>query len=343
MAAALYLFGAPIEGASTSLLLVAGTASVVWGLGMAAAAFSVMRRPTVTLVGRRVPAGSQPLLEDEVRRAAEAVGAAPPDQVVACLVPSVFVTALNVACLDGVVGGRTLCLSIPLARILTVDELRALLAHEFAHFSSGQEGYTLSVAPFYMGAARAIDRLGRESHGIRTAAVVPPRDVLAFFLDGMGEGTDPGIAREFEADQRAAAACGGAALASALVKAHAFGPAWHTVVEAMVEAVSVGTQYVNAGQLFRDVVASNGGPERLFGIGRRRADHPTDLHPTLAERLAALNVDLVQAARAALVTQPSAPAVSLWPGYEGVEQGLSAAEQQLIAATGGDTIPLPAA
>jgi Zn-dependent protease with chaperone function len=335
VAAALYLFGSPVERVSVSLLLITGTAAAVWTLGMIAAAFSVTRRPTITLVGRRLEQGAHPRLTEEVRRAADAVDARPPDQIVACLAPALFVTELNVACLDGLVGGRTLCVSLPLCRILSVDEFRALLAHELSHFSREHEGYARRVAPFYTGALRALDTLGRQARGIRTAAVAPPRAILAFFLDGMREAAEPGEAREFDADARAGAAFGHQALASALVKAHAFGPAWHAVWGAMFDAVSARTQYVNASQLFQDVVASNAGRERLIGIGHDRHVHPTDRHPTLAARLTALALDPARVADAALAIQPAVQAVSLIDGHEAVEQSLSAAEHQLIAVTGG--------
>ncbi len=338
LAVSLYLLGNPIEGVSVSLLLIAGTAAAVWGIGMFAAAFSVTRRPAVTVVGRRVAAAGQSLLVEEARAAALAVGARPPSAIVACLAPSMFVSELNVTCLDGTVSGRTLCLSLPLCRILAVGEFRALLAHELAHFAGAEENYSRGVAPFFGGAARAIETLGRQSRGIRALAVVPPRELLSFFLGTVSAAGAPEAGREFEADQLAAGAFGAEELGAALVKAQAFAPAWYTVAGAMVDAVSMGTQYVNASRLFEEVVAANTAPERLRGIGRRRLEHPTDLHPTLVERLAALGLDVAAVAKAALITTPAQPSIALIAGHDELEQGLSAAEHQLIAATGGEAI-----
>jgi Zn-dependent protease with chaperone function len=335
-----YLFGNPVDRVSLSTLLVAGTAAVVWGLGMAVAAFSVIRRPTVTLIGRVLDPAGQAALVEEVGRLAAVADAARPGHLVACLAPAFFVTELNVACLDGDVKGRTLCLSLPLLRILTVGEFRALLAHEFAHFSKEDEGYARRVAPFYAGASRALDRLAAQAHGIMKPAVIPPRALMAFFLDGVREAADSGASREFDADRFAAAAAGGAELASALVKMQAFGAAWYTVAGAMFDAVAVRSQFVNASALFQEVVTANAGREHLLGIGGQHQDHPTDRHPALAERLTALNLDLGPVADAALMTRPSPAAVSLIAGHEALERELSASEHQLIAATGADATAL---
>jgi Zn-dependent protease with chaperone function len=333
-----YLFGEPVERVSMSLRLVVMTAAIVWGLAMAVAAFSVTRRPTMTMVGRRLDPDEQPALAGEVRNLAEALSAPVPANIVACLSPVLFVTELKVACLDGVKQGPTLCLSLPLCRILSVDELRALVAHELVHFSSAQGGFARHVAPFHMGALRAIDRLRRQGRGIRAAAVAPPLALLGIFVDAVGGAGEPGVDREFDADAQAARAAGRKALGAALVKSQAFAPAWYAVAGAMLDAVSVGTQYVNASALFEEVVVSNTGPERLIGIGQQRHEHPTDRHPTLAERLTALQLDLGEVAVASLVTTPEQRAIALVADHERIEQGLSEAEHQLMRATGGELL-----
>jgi Zn-dependent protease with chaperone function len=341
-AVTLYLFGGPVERASVSTALVTGTAAAVWGLGMAASAIGVVRRPTATLIGQRIEAAEHPAFFGEVNRVAAAVGASAPATVVACLAPTLFVTELNVACLEGTVTGRTFCVSLPLLRILTVQEFRALLAHELAHFAGESAGYARRVAPFYTGALRATDRLGLRARGILKAAVVPPRTLVAFYLDSLRRAGEPDGAWEFDADRASAAACGGDVLASAIAKTQAFGAAWYTVAGAMFDAVVVGTQYVNASALFEDVVAWNTSRERLTGLGEQRLGHPTDRHPPLADRLTALDVDPATVADAALDTRPAVPANSLVADFERVERRLSAAEHQLIAATGGEVDPQPA-
>jgi len=272
-------------------------------------------------------------LVDEVRRVADAVGAEPPHNIVLCLAPWVAVTEVKMTTLDGAVSGRTLCLSLPLCRVLSIDELRALLAHELAHFSKEEAGYARRVAPFHTGVSRGLEGLSRQARGARRLAVAPPATVLGFFLDAVNEGEAPADGREARADRAAAAVAGADALASALVKVHVFAPAWEAVVDAMVYAVRSRTQYVNASALFQEIVASNADPERLKGLGPQEQGHPTDRHPPLAHRLEALSVDRERLAAASLVTSPTSPAIALVEDAEAIEQGLSAAEQRLIAET----------
>ena len=328
-----FLFGQPVERVSPSLVLVAGTAAVVWAIAASAIAFSLIRRPTLTLVGHRPAPSAQGRLCDEVKRVADAVGAEAPHNIVLCLVPWVAVTDVKMATLDGAVSGPTLCLSLSLCRILSIDELRALVAHELAHFSNEDAGYARRVAPFHSGVSRALGRFAGQSRGIRRLAIAPSATFLGFFLDAVNEGEAPGVRREARADQVAAAVAGADALASALVKVHAFAPAWDAVVDAMAFAVHSRTQYVNASALFQEIASSNAGPERLQGLGPQEQGHPTDRHPPLAQRLEALGVDRARLAAAALATAPASPAAGLVDDAEAIEQGLSAAEQRLIAET----------
>jgi Zn-dependent protease with chaperone function len=327
------VFGQPAERVSTSLVLVGGTAATVWVIAASAIAFSLIRRSTLTLVGHRLAPSSQARLADEVKHVADAVGAEAPPTIVLCLVPWIAVTEVKMTTLDGAVSGRTLCLSLPLCRILSIDELRALIAHELAHFSDEEAGYSRRVAPFHAGVSRALVRLPAQARGMRRLAIAPPATFLGFFLGAVNEGERPGGHREERADQAAAAVAGADSLASALIKLHAFALAWDAVVDAMVLAVHSRTQYVNASALFQEVVSSNAGPERLQGLGPQEQGHPTDRHPPLAQRLEALAVDPARLAATALDIAPALPAIGLVEDAESIEQRLSGAEQRLIAET----------
>jgi hypothetical protein len=158
--------------------------------------------------------------------------------------------------------------------------------------------------------------------------------ILSFFLDWfVPVEAAVGRARELRADRTAAAVVGKPATASAVVKAHAFAPAWDVVVTAMARAVAAGTQYENASELFANVVADNTVPERLAGLGAQSLSHPTDSLPPLDVRLAALGVDLPDVAVAALATRPAVPAASLLEHPAALERDLSAAEHRVLALT----------
>ena len=61
--------------------------------------------------------------------------------------------------LDGVVEGRTLAIGMPLLKELSLQELKAVLAHEFSHFSGNDTLYSVFVAPVYKSLGSAIEDL----------------------------------------------------------------------------------------------------------------------------------------------------------------------------------------
>jgi Zn-dependent protease with chaperone function len=330
------LVGEPIERVSVSVVMVAGTAGIVWGLAMLAVAFSLIRQPTISVVGQQLDLSRQRRFADIVREVSEAVGAEPPTHIVACLVPWLFVTEMKMACLDGRVSGRTLCLSLPLGRILSADEFKAQLAHELAHYSRDEVAFARRVGPALTGACRALRETAGRSRGVRAAAIAPPVALLSVFIDSVGGDDSLAGEHELAADRVAASAVGREPLASGLAKIAAFAPAWSVVAAMMEHAAAAGTQYVNASLLFHEIAASNAGDDRLAGVESQTEDHPTDRHHALSARLAALGLDLQQVASAALMTAPPVSAASLIDGYEAIERRLSAAEHQLILETGGE-------
>jgi len=329
---ACYLFAETFGRWPTWLIVAAAVAVPVWALGMIAVAFSVSRRVTVTVVGRTVDLSAQPILAATLRGGAGAASAPLPEHVVAGLTPGLFLTEARVACLDAVLTGGTLYLALPLLRILSVDELRALIGHELAHFSGGDAPFATGVSPCRVSVSRALSELQGRARGARAAAIVPPLALLSFAFDALASADVSRAERERRADRSAAGVAGADVFGCALVKAHTFGPAWHTVMAAMARAVAARMQYENSSALFAEVAGANRGPERLRGVGAGRLPHPTDEHPPLSDRLAALGLGLEQVASEALVTSPANPASSLVDGFERLEQELTAVEHRLLAA-----------
>jgi Zn-dependent protease with chaperone function len=325
----------PLARVSGSWLLGAGAAGLGWALAMATVAFSMVQRPTVSLVGQRLDPSEQGRLVELVRTVSASVGAEPPDNVVACLVPWLFVTGMNVMCLDRRVTGRTLCLSLPLARILSIDEFRGQLAHDLAHYSREQVAFTTRVASPLVGVTRAMHAAVRRSRGMRALVWEAPRALLSLFVTEAAAGDVFDGERERAADEAAAAVAGREAFASGLVKLAAFTPAWHAVFALMQNAAYSDTQYVNVSAVFQQIAASNADAERLTGIDLMVQGHPVDRHATLGERLGALGVQLREVTGSALAIVPQPSAATLVERCEEIEQRLSMAEHELIVETGG--------
>ena len=325
----------PLERVPGTLLLAACAAGIGWALAMATVAFSLIRRPTISLVGQVLDLSEQGRLAELVRTVAATVGAEPPDHVVACLVPWLFVSGMNVTCLDRRVSGRTLCLSLPLARILSVDEFRGQLAHDLAHYSREQAAFTDRVASPLVGVLRAMHDAARRLRGAGAVVWGAPLALLSVFVGNVAAGGVLDGDRERAADQAAAAVAGREAFASGLVKLAAFTPAWHAVFAMMQHAAYSDTQYVNVSAVFHEIAASNADDGRLTGVELTAQGHPVDRHATLGERLASLGLQLDEVARAALSTVPPQSAATLIEGCAAIEERLSTAEHQLIVETGG--------
>jgi Zn-dependent protease with chaperone function len=330
--AGLFLLGEVIQRWPITLVLLLAAATLAAVASMIQVALAVTRKDGPPVVGRRLDPASQPRLAAWVAEIAAAAGVAPPAHLVAGLGPELFAAEGTVTCLDGPLHGRTLCLSLPLARILSVEELRGLVAHELAHFRAGEAAATVVFLPLHAGARRSIQRLSQVP-GIRSVTTLPALSILSFFMQAF----EPGVSRlrserEQDADQVAAGVAGREIFGTALVKAHAFTPAWEAVSVAMERAVVEDSQYENTSELFEQVAAGSAGPERLAGVGALSLPHPTDLHPALADRLRALGVSPREVAAAALLTRPADPAATLVQGCEAIERDLSRIEHRMAAA-----------
>ncbi|MCE5200144.1 MAG: M48 family metalloprotease [Armatimonadota bacterium] len=81
-----------------------------------------------------------------------ATGADIPDAVLLHMEPTFFVTQTKMVAFNGAAKGRILALGLPLLGGLTKCEIRAILAHEFAHFTGGDTLYSSVIYPVYAGA-----------------------------------------------------------------------------------------------------------------------------------------------------------------------------------------------
>jgi Zn-dependent protease with chaperone function len=86
------------------------------------------------VVGLSIQEQQAPLLWERVRDVALDLNALPPEHIVVGLDPNFFVTESEVRCLDGTCNGRTLYCSLPLSRILTINEFIGIIGHELGHF-----------------------------------------------------------------------------------------------------------------------------------------------------------------------------------------------------------------
>ena len=158
-----------------------------------------------------------PLLFSAVNDVAKKLGVKPPGQIRLTYLP----------CCGVVAWGRSqaLILGLPLLRVLTFAELRAVLAHELAHLARGDATRAARSARFVAGLRQALDQSGSRARGPLGAWARICDRVASWLLGPIARG------QEARADRSSAAIAGGSAAASALVKVALVQPLFREVLE----------------------------------------------------------------------------------------------------------------
>lgn len=310
-----------------------GAALGVWA--MARATLSVVRTSETYVIGTELSREEAPLLWSHVENLASKIGALQPQHIVVGLDPNFFVTEAKVVCLSGNISGRTLYCSLPLCRILSKNEMSAVVGHELGHYKGKDTKFSKRFYPVYRGTTEAIASLhAAGGEGIHAVALIPAITVLNYFLQCFSRAEHRlGRDRELAADKVGAGVAGPATMATALVKVHAFTAYWGTLQQAVVTALKQGNIFVNASKTYAEMCAQNARPSALQGIADSHTSHPTDTHPPLGARLKNLQTSLQEVSSAALDIPPSDCAVAYVTDYEAKEEEISESYQLLLAQT----------
>jgi hypothetical protein len=235
--------------------------------------------------------------------------------------------------------------------------------------------FTLHFYPIYRGAVDSIRGVSQTATkitefgqyipigGIRILALIgsltlfPSLYLLGFFLECFAA-AENAISREREiaADAVAAEAAGTESIAVALVKIIAFTSTWERVVSTMTESlldgyIDIGGErydarrfFANMSEVFALTVANSADPAAFDGLDAKVIPHPTDSHPPLSIRLAALKKSLPEIRPNALKLSPEQPAHAAIDHCEELEMQLSIVEQALLVPNQNTRVqsPLPA-
>ena len=158
-----------------------------------------------------------PQLFSAVNDVSRRLGLKPPGQVRLTYLPCCGVVAWG--------RSRALVLGLPLLRVLTLAELRAVLAHELAHLARGDATRAARSVRFVEGLRQALDRADGGGRG--------PLGLWARTCRRIADGLIGPVARgqEVRADRLSAAIAGGSAAASALVKVAMVQPLFREVLD----------------------------------------------------------------------------------------------------------------
>jgi len=231
--------------------------------------------------GPRLAPEQHPSLFGEIAGIAAAVGQPMPAEVY--LVPEVNAWVSNRGGLMGLGSRRVMGLGLPLLQVLTVSEMRAVLAHEFGHYHGGDTALAPWVYKTRSAIFRTLEQLG---DSLLQKPFVWYAKLFLRLTNAVAR------QQEYAADALAAEVVGPRPLITGLQAVYragqAFEPYWDTEVAPLLVAgyrppLAEGFRAFLATPAVSDNIQENLAREMAEG----QAD-PYDTHPSLKDRIAAL-------------------------------------------------------
>ncbi len=321
-----------------------GLGALFGAFTMISAGLSISRRAKSLVVGKALPREEQPRLWEFVTGLAQKLGARPPQHVVIGLEPNFYVTSADVTVIPGPTVHReeTLYLSLPLMRILSLEELTAVVGHELGHFRGEDTKFSLKFYPIYAGTVQALSALeSQKDGGASSLALLPGTALLSVFLEEFAKAERTiGRQRELEADRAGATVASPRAIATSLLKIGAFGSLWGEVRNAMIEALEKGKAYTNVSSFYGEAAAASAKPELIDEISKHPAPHPTDTHPPTGDRIEALGLRIADLRSEALQIVPESSSALLVDKLAELEEFMTDVEHRVLLELGHARLPV---
>ena len=322
---ALVLAGAPVPG---FVVIAVGLAALVGVLGLVSASLGTVKWSSIEVMGVGLTKESQPALWGTVDKLAVDLNIEAPRHVIVGLDPGFFVTEAPVQCLNGRSSGRVLYLSLPFCRVLRPSELAFVVGHELGHFRGNDLWFTRRFYPIFQGTRRSLEGLAMAAGGlIQTLPLYPALAIMHYFYDAFSEAEATlSRDRELAADRVGVEAADAVAGASTLAKLTAFDRHWdHALTLFRRQARVARAEPYNVCASFADLVRKRGPETTLDAEKERHLSHPTNSHPPLGVRLAALGADLDAVSAMLQDAAPERSAVESIAQHEAIELELSEA------------------
>ena len=284
----------------------------------------------IDVMGQTVSRQQAPELWAFVDSVAAKTGAGLPDTLVVGLNEGFFVTEHPVQLASGALlpQGRVLYLPLPYLAFLNAGEVAAVIGHELGHFIGEDTLYSQRFSPIYSATIHHLVAISGGERYEESWMDILRRPATLFgemFLDSFHEAVRYwSRKRELAADGVGAQVVSPQAVASSLLRISALAP----LVEEALQANWDRGETVEGGVLghVRQLVAAKGMTDPSEHLDQRQA-HPTDTHPELAERLAALGVPVSPELLARAMDAQGSPLLQEF----GLEQGAPAAGSRTLA------------
>lgn len=231
--------------------------------------------------GELLTEADAPLLWRRIKHLAARLRTAPPDHVVAGIDTNFFVTEAPLQVGNKTTTGRSLFMSIPLLRVLSMEEADAVLGHELAHFRGGDTQASAALGP-------KLQQYDHYVEGMRTGGltiIVYPFMQLYRMVFQLALSSDSRT-REFRADHMAAKLVSPQAIAQSLIKISAYANYRANTENALFQSENK----LDGALGIADSVARGLHPYATsddFFDDMRTAHipHPFDSHPALQQRM----------------------------------------------------------
>ncbi len=313
-----------------SLFLVIGALSVVFTL--LRVFWQVNRQEDHFIFGKALAEQDYPKVYKVVALLADKLGAKKPDNIVVGFEPNFFVTSQKVQVFIGedLLQGTTLYLSLPLCRLLSLPEIITIIGHELGHFRQGDTDYTLKFAPVYRGLGQSLINLHDEDGSLSFWSMIPAN--MLFFMRDIFLKAEGRMSRtrEFSADRAAMEVASPEALASSLMKLSLYSFLWDEAIEENSLRLERGLFTRNLSLAFANIVRYDVAHDKaLMSIDEMleaEISHPTDSHPTTAERILAVSGGHMPSFEVSDLKIPEQPAITVFDHYQELEEELTEIE-----------------
>lgn len=256
-----------------------------------------------------------PELWARVEGLSQQVGTPPPDNIVVGINDNFYVTEAPVYLRQQVLTGRTLFVSIPLLRQLSMAQADGIMVHELTHLHQGDAKASAALSVMLTRLNRYMEEL-RVSYLAWGVYLTLKMYRILFALACSKEGRQG----EYIADRSAADLIGAQSVAESLIKVTAYS-AYRAEVErslfehnALHDELGINSM-ITAG--LHDYAHS---PKFVEIINNQNIPHPFDSHPILCERMKNVGYSVSDEHLSAIVTaQPSQSWADLIPSAESIE------------------------
>ncbi|QDK38046.1 M48 family metallopeptidase [Bdellovibrio sp. NC01] len=258
--------------------------------------FRILSKPSITTIGKRLFPSDHPKLWEAVRALSHQAQTTAPDNIIIGLEPNFFVTEADVQTLDGKCKGRTLFISSSIMKLLSVEEFKSILAHEFGHFRGLDTKFSLHYNPVFNRLNRTQESLSSENKSYLkygSLSAMPALFIVDYFATCFrASHAFHNRQREEAADELAIQLTSAKVFSSALLKATAADEIYAIVnerIKSLANEEKVLSNIPDA--MLRGIVAIEN-KEILAMIDEKATPHPFDSHPATLTRVSRAGLDL---------------------------------------------------